>query len=511
MTFIINRWVRGKDFMGREEHLDAIRTSGTKPIWILGNRRVGKTSLLRQVEWLCREELWPDHLALYWDLQGAGSVDGLKDSFLEALEDAEEVVDALGLDLDALEDLGFSEIMNRFRRRLKGSKDKRCMLLIDECEELVDVTPQEPGLLAVFRKLTHSSRNLAVIMAGSMRLYELDESQSRTSPFLPDFLPPRLLGPFSAEQSRALLTHHGLAAEVADRIHGLTLGNPHLLQLLGEQVDRLGDLELVIRELKQSKVCHYFYNSNFLCLPEEVRHWWRDGLASTRLASLQPDELNFAYARQSALLAEEGDSIRISPLLRILEGEELAAVSAEPVTSLPIAKQAPLRSPERATVRHPVFFLVEGLRRRQKPLTALSYQHLEEHDVDPDTMAAMQDPPSLELVDSLRDPSVKPHLVLDGASPEYIRQLEGDVRTHVYLIGSFLYRKYLGQGPFGDVEDIWARAGKLESEDVVVPADSIGQLPDRRLGMVLLRCLKADPEGRYGSLEALERDLNDLL
>ena len=53
MTFIFNRWVRGDDFFGRRQLLQAIRGRRYKPTWVLGNRRVGKTSLLRQIEWLC--------------------------------------------------------------------------------------------------------------------------------------------------------------------------------------------------------------------------------------------------------------------------------------------------------------------------------------------------------------------------------------------------------------------------------------------------------------------------
>jgi len=77
MSFTTNRWVRDEDFFGRQELLSALRKRGGKAAWVLGNRRVGKTSLLRQIEWLCKKGHWPETIGLYWDLQGAATTEGL--------------------------------------------------------------------------------------------------------------------------------------------------------------------------------------------------------------------------------------------------------------------------------------------------------------------------------------------------------------------------------------------------------------------------------------------------
>ncbi len=511
MSFVINRWVRGKDFVGRAEHLEALRAEGLRTSWILGNRRVGKSSLLRQVEWLCREGYWPDHLALYWDMQGSGNAEGLRDSFLEALEDAEDVVEALDLDLDSLEEATFQELLNRFRRRVKTLKGKRCYLLIDECEELVDVAAEEPAVPAVFRKLTHGSRNLTIVMAGSMRMYDLDESQSRTSPFLPDFLPPRLLGPFSLDESCKVLMSRGLSEEISHEIHRLTLGNPHLVALLGEHYERHGDLDTVLEELKHGKAAFYFYNSNFMCLPAEMKAWWDAGHAAAEIAAMAPSHPHFAYVRQSALAEERDGRLFISPLLNWLETGSLTPDYAVPPTATAGAQtQAPASAPV-AKVEDPVFRLLRGFGRRAKPLSAVMMNQLRKSEELDDWIAQAQEPPSLELVQSLRDPEIQPDMILAGASPEYLNQVSGDERTHVYLIGLYLYHRFCGHAPADAYQDLWARAGYLAENDIVLQDTEVAAFPDRRLAMITARCLKVRPDSRYVSLAVLKQDLDAVL
>ena len=132
MSFILNRWVRGDDFYGRTDLLETLRKGNKKTTWVLGNRRVGKSSLLRQIVWLCGQGEWGEVDALYWDLQGAANAEGLKESFLECLEDNEDLTDDLGLDIDNLEDLAFGDVLNKFRRKVKSRRGRRFLLLIDE-------------------------------------------------------------------------------------------------------------------------------------------------------------------------------------------------------------------------------------------------------------------------------------------------------------------------------------------------------------------------------------------
>ena len=46
-SYIVDRWVRGADFYGREALISEILEGARDGIWLLGTRQVGKTSLLK--------------------------------------------------------------------------------------------------------------------------------------------------------------------------------------------------------------------------------------------------------------------------------------------------------------------------------------------------------------------------------------------------------------------------------------------------------------------------------
>ncbi|MDJ0838195.1 MAG: hypothetical protein QNK37_16890 [Acidobacteriota bacterium] len=495
MAFIVNRWVRGEDFHGREDHLAFLKEGSKKTAWILGNRRVGKTSLLRQVAWLCREGAWGDALALYWDLQGAATANGLKDSFLECLEDDEDMADELGLDIDALEDLALFDVLNKFRRKVKGLKGRRFLLLIDECEELVDVAADEPNVLNAFRKLTQSGNNLEIVLAGSYRFMDLDESDSRTSLFLPDFLPPRLLGPFSEEQAVNLLAGNEIAREDARSIYAATLGNPHLVQVVGEHFHRLGNLDEALAQIKSGKVGEYFFQSNFQCLPEPQRGWWRQPGLIAKLEAITPADECYPYLVQAAILTEDEEQPAVSPLLRLVLGEETPKPAAVPrQESAPgKPKKAEKPAPDEADG------VLAWFQANPSRLLVLP--------TDGTALDEATNPPGLVMMASIQEPKEKMHAVLDGACPEFVRGENPDERTAVYLVGLSLYRRYFGKSPFHDMDDPWERAGALAESDVPVRPAEATEPMENKTAMVLMRCLKADPADRYQTLKTLTGDL----
>jgi len=496
MSFTTNRWVRDEDFFGRQELLSALRKRGGKAAWVLGNRRVGKTSLLRQIEWLCKKGHWPETIGLYWDLQGAATTEGLKDSFLECLEDAEEVSAELDLDIDEMEGLSFNAVLGKFRRKLKSRKGSRLLLLIDECEELVDVARDEPQVLNSFRKLTQGDFPLSLILAGSWRLMELDESQTRTSPLLPDFLPPLLLGPLDWPSVSGLLLRNGCAEEVARSIYDLSFGNPHLVQVIGEHYTRIGDMELVLAELKRSHILRSFFQSNFQCLPPDLRPWWAAGRASAQLAAMRADDPHFAHAAQSCLVRLGADgALEVSPLLLLLES------GTESVTVVPAAGNPPAALDEETAL------LIGELGSRKVALSVLPAAFLLQGDAN--ALKAAANPPTPNLLASLGESRENIHAFLDGASPEYCLARNPDEQTAVYLCGLLLYRRALGRAAFQDMEDPWQRADAIACKDVPIdPAAAAAAGLNSNLAMIIMRCLKAEPNHRYRGLDALARDLN---
>ena len=500
MAFIVNRWVRGEDFLGRDDMLASIQTGDKRTVWVLGNRRVGKTSLLRQISWLCHEGAWGDTLALYWDLQGAATADGLKDSFLECLEDDEAIAEELGLDIDALEDLAFLDVMNKFRRKVKGQKGRRFLLLIDECEELVDVGANEPNVLNAFRKLSQSGNNLEIVLAGSYRFMDLDETDSRTSLFLPDFLPPQLLGPFREDQATELLGRNGIDAEDASRIYAATFGNPHLIQVVGEHFNRLGNLAMALKQIKSGKVGEYFFQSNFQCLPQPQRDWWRQPGLLDKLAGITPADEHFPYLRQAAILREEeGRGVSISPLLQLVLGDEGSAAAAAPAKQTAAPALKPASTPQPKVQPFEMDDTLAWLQENPDRLLVLP--------TDGTALAAATNPPGLVMMASIQEPKEVMHAVLNGASPEFVRGENPDARTAVYLIGLYLYRRHFGASPFQDIDDPWDRAGAIAESDVPVrPAEAREPL-DNKIAMVLMRCLKANPGDRYVDVVGLTADL----
>jgi hypothetical protein len=531
MTFIINRWVRGTDFHGRTQILADIEQRKGKPTWVLGNRRSGKTSLLRQIDWLCRENQWADCTALYWDLQGAGNIEGLKDSFLECLEDAPEVAESLNLDVDDLEDLGFPEIVNKFRRKVKAYKDGYLLLLIDECEELVDISAESPQVLGAFRKLSGHIPHLGLILAGSLRLLDLDESASRTSPLLPDFLPPLLLKPFEQDTTVNLLQQGGLDDTAANAIYELTFGNPHLTQIMGEYWSRLEHRDAVIHELKQNQICQYFFDSNFNCLPADLRDPYKKGNIFATLQALSPNDRLFAYAAQSALVRERADGIEISPLLylhaegmlplqpKLHDPQQIQAsvvTAATPAPPKAAPKPEPVATPEPAKPELPWRStwqrLISFLEERKEHFSVLPAEILSSQDsLD---WAEASPPPSLKMMPLLGEEAfnaAKQVEILQLAAPEFVNDEPATEATAVYLAGLYLHRQILGHLPLDHLKDTHELAQALANREAQIEMAQWPNAIDRRAAMVLKRSLKREPTARYQSLQTLEQDVAALL
>ena len=50
--FVVGQWVRGERFYGRRALIEEVLNGPRNSLWVLGTRRIGKTSLLKQLEHL---------------------------------------------------------------------------------------------------------------------------------------------------------------------------------------------------------------------------------------------------------------------------------------------------------------------------------------------------------------------------------------------------------------------------------------------------------------------------
>ena len=54
--YVVGQWVRGERFYGRASLIDEILSGPRNSTWVLGTRRIGKTSLLSQLERLTSQD-----------------------------------------------------------------------------------------------------------------------------------------------------------------------------------------------------------------------------------------------------------------------------------------------------------------------------------------------------------------------------------------------------------------------------------------------------------------------
>lgn len=262
--FIAGNWVRGEAFFGRREILGEILDGSHNYLWITGTRRMGKTSLLKQIELLASGEDYRSRYAgLFWNMQGAGDLEGLTESLRESIEDAEERFAPLGIAVDELEAKSLVEIL---RALLKNARQhgRTLLLLCDECEELIAVEKQNPEVLPRLRRIFQQGENIRTVICATKRLMRLEESATpETSPFLHGFIPPLYLGCFADDDARTLIRRGRFDETTAASILEHTSRHPYLVQLLCKRLFESGDLEAVIRDVGNDEMVSHFFAVDF--------------------------------------------------------------------------------------------------------------------------------------------------------------------------------------------------------------------------------------------------------
>ncbi len=310
VPFVIGQWVRGRRFYGRTRMIDEILNGHRDGHWILGTRRIGKTSLLKQLEQLTGAESPPRYFPLFWDLQGADDPDELRAGFTDAVLDAEERLEQL--DIEA-EELGADDLfasMSRLRRTLR-SKRLRLLLLCDEVEELIKLHEKDAALLRKLRHAMLASEDVRSVLMSTVRLCVLADQQGDTSPFLHGFSPPSYIKNLTTEEARQLVRQDHLAPEARprfsdDEVEALCArcdNHPYLLQLVAKRLLETGELEAAVEEVAADQMVSYFFSVDFDMLADREREILRrvaraDSASSASLGA----DLSLAEAQvQSAL------------------------------------------------------------------------------------------------------------------------------------------------------------------------------------------------------------------
>jgi hypothetical protein len=181
--YVVGRWVKGADHYDRQSLIEYLLTAQDTAIWVVGTRRMGKTSLLRQIE-LMNDPADSPYLPVYWDLQGFATVEQLTEDLCWGMESCAHRFVGLDLDWDELRACDVATLLRRVCRALR-LQNRQLLLLIDEAEALIQVSQSNPTWLARLRKALQEG-SLRTILVSTRQLAQLTDESSgwMTSPFL---------------------------------------------------------------------------------------------------------------------------------------------------------------------------------------------------------------------------------------------------------------------------------------------------------------------------------------
>ncbi len=269
--FIAGSWVRAENFFGRTTHLREILEGERDSFWVVGARRMGKTSLLKELEYRVHQSPQTPFVALYWDLQGSGDARGLADGLLGSVEDSEAFRRATDITADDLEGLPVGDMLTTLIRRTVRS-GWRFLLLVDEAEEFLTVGRSDPGTLPRLRRIFQKGPEVRTVLTSTKRLARIDErTDYATSPFLQGFIPPLYLTPLAQEEASALLFRGHFAASDVHLIMERTANHPFLLQLIASRLFESQDLAGTLDQVAADEMVANFFSVDFQTLEREER------------------------------------------------------------------------------------------------------------------------------------------------------------------------------------------------------------------------------------------------
>ena len=195
--------MRADNFFGRAALLREILDGERDSLWVVGARRLGKTSLLKELEYRVQQSPQTPFVPLYWDLQGSGDVRGLADGLLGSVEDSEGFRRATDIAVEDLEGMAATDMLTTLVRRTVKS-GWRLLLLVDEAEEFLTVARADAAVLPRLRRIFHKGPEVRTVLTSTKRLARIDErTDFATSPFLQGFIPPVYLTPATADPNVA--------------------------------------------------------------------------------------------------------------------------------------------------------------------------------------------------------------------------------------------------------------------------------------------------------------------
>lgn len=299
--YVTGPYVTGENHYGRHELIDFLLHGEGRAYWVVGNRRIGKTSLLRELE---RLALAGDRLVpLVWDMQGCNSFAALGRYLADAVRDSAPRFEALGLPETAFQEEDALALLGALRRQAMRA-GRELLLLCDETEVFINIAQREPEAMQRLHAQLTGGAGLRVVAASTHRIYLLHDvcRDWPTSSFLGGFDMSRTLGSLDQAAAEALITQAqapadervAAAPETIAAISQATNNHPFLIQALCARLFTDGVLRpLTDDDLRVDTTLAGFFAYDFHQLTDADR---RLMLAVQRMSAADP-----------AVLRAEGD------------------------------------------------------------------------------------------------------------------------------------------------------------------------------------------------------------
>jgi tRNA A-37 threonylcarbamoyl transferase component Bud32 len=302
--YVVGQWVRGRKFYGRDSLVNEILHGNRNWVWLLGTRRIGKTSLLKQVEHLASTTPELGYFPLFWDFQGAEDPEELRLGFGDSLLDAEERLEELGIAPEDVETDDLFRSLGQLRRRLRA-RGRKLLLLCDEVEELIKLNEKDPTLLRKLRRAMQSQESVRSVLASTIRLWALSDQRGDTSPFLHGFTPPLYIHNLADDEARALVRQANLPSDSRPRVGDNSVerirthcdNHPYLIQLLCKRYLELNDLDEATEQVANDPMVSFFFSVDFEML---------SGNEQAILRIISEQESSTSASIQRRLSAESG-------------------------------------------------------------------------------------------------------------------------------------------------------------------------------------------------------------
>lgn len=329
--FVIGQWVRGEKFFGREDLMAELLEGSRTAVWVAGLRRMGKTSLLREIERRVLQNARSPYLPVYWDMEGASDDATLRESLLAALD---ETSGRFAAETD-WEKTSTPELLRKIQQAAR-LQQKTLLLLCDEVEALLAVAQDDPHVLARLRRVMQGSERMRCLITATRRLTRLETlDATETSPFLHGFTPPLYLPPLRENECQALLRQGGFSEPLQAELYRLSGGHPFLIQVLAKRMLEFDDLQEAFSSMQHDDALLNFFRVDYQTLqPVEqalLRRCAQSDLASSETTTNTVSRTALQTLRALGLLLEQDGKPHLrSPLLKTW----LSAVAADDATNV---------------------------------------------------------------------------------------------------------------------------------------------------------------------------------